>query len=112
MASRLRSLLDAVCSTPAAFGEGAGASGVDIGVGGGGKAALRQTQRAVQSVVPALKAHGAEAGVGAYFVIQVPGVLSFAGQTAVTGSSARIERLIVFSYLCTVLRGVSWRKML
>lgn len=66
MASRLRSLLDAVCAA-AAVGEGS-ASG---GGGGGARATLRQTQKAVQSVVPALKAHGSEAGVGAHFVVQV-----------------------------------------
>ncbi|CAM9175365.1 unnamed protein product [Ectocarpus sp. 12 AP-2014] len=66
MASRLRSLLDAV-SAAAAGGEG-----LSSGEGGGGaRAALRQTQKAVQSVVPALKAHGSEAGVGAHFVVQV-----------------------------------------
>ncbi|CBJ49062.1 conserved unknown protein [Ectocarpus siliculosus] len=67
MASRLRSLLDAVCAA-AAGGEGRSSGG---GGGGGARAALRQTQKAVQSVVPALKAHGSEAGVGAHFVVQV-----------------------------------------
>lgn len=62
MASRLRSLLGAVCEG-ATTGEGS--------VGGGGRAALRQTQKAVQSVVPALRAHGAEVGVGAHLVVQV-----------------------------------------
>ncbi|CAM9439904.1 unnamed protein product [Ectocarpus sp. 6 AP-2014] len=66
MASRLRSLLDAVCAA-AAGGEGLSSGGG----GGGARAALRQTQKAVQSVVPALKAHGSEAGVGAHFVVQV-----------------------------------------
>ncbi|CAM9381439.1 unnamed protein product [Ectocarpus fasciculatus] len=64
MASRLRSLLDAVCAA-AAGGEGLATGG------GGARAALRQTQKAVQSVVPALKTHGSEAGVGAHFVVQV-----------------------------------------
>ena len=59
MASRLRSLLGAVCAS-ATTGEGVG-----------GRAALRQTQKAVQSVVPALRAHGAEVGVGAHLVAQV-----------------------------------------
>lgn len=63
MASRLHSLLGAVC---------AGAT-TEEGVVGGGRAALRQTQKAVQSVVPALKAHGAEVGVGAHLVAQVGG---------------------------------------
>ncbi|CAM9545090.1 unnamed protein product [Scytosiphon promiscuus] len=67
MATRLRSLLDAVCAA-AAGSEGLSGGGV---VGGGARTALRQTQKAVQSVVPALKAHGAEAGVGAHFVVQV-----------------------------------------
>lgn len=67
MATRLRSLLDAVCAA-AARSEGLSGGG---GGGGGARAALRQTQKAVQSVVPALKAHGAEAGVGAHFVVQV-----------------------------------------
>lgn len=65
MASRLRPLLDEVCAAATA-----GDSSSD---GGGGKATLRQTQKAVQSVVPALKAHGAEAGVGAQFVVEVGG---------------------------------------
>lgn len=64
MASRLRTLLDAVCAAAA------GSEGFS-GTSGGDRAALRQTQKAVQSVVPALKAHGAEAGVGAHFVVQV-----------------------------------------
>lgn len=63
MASRLRTLLNAVCAA-AKEDEGGEA-------GGGSRAALRQTQKAVMSVVPALKAHGAEAGVGAHFVVQV-----------------------------------------
>ncbi|CAM9340670.1 unnamed protein product [Ectocarpus sp. 12 AP-2014] len=66
MASRLRSLLDAVCAAAA------GGEGLSSGEGdGGARATLRQTQKAVQSVVPALKAHGSEAGVGAHFVVQV-----------------------------------------
>lgn len=66
MASRLRSLLNAVCAAAA------GGEGLSSGGGGGrARAALRQTQKAVQSVVPALKAHGSEAGVGAHFVVQV-----------------------------------------
>ncbi|CAM9932769.1 unnamed protein product, partial [Ectocarpus sp. 13 AM-2016] len=66
MASRLRSLLDAVCAAAA------GGEGLANGEGGGGaRAALRQTQKAVQSIVPALKAHGSEAGVGAHIVVQV-----------------------------------------
>eukprot|EP00903_Cladosiphon_okamuranus_P012984 g12116.t2 len=66
MASRLRTLLDTVCAA-AAGSEGFSNSGGD----GGARAALRQTQKAVQSVVPALKAHGAGAGVGAHFVVKV-----------------------------------------
>lgn len=72
MASRLRSLLDTVCAA-AAGSEGFSAAGG--GGGGGARVALRQTQKAVQSVVPALKAHGAEAGVGAHFVVEVCGVV-------------------------------------
>lgn len=69
MASRLPTLLNAVCA--AAAGR-EGFSGTSGGAGGGGaRAALRQTQKAVQSIVPALRAHGAEAGVGAHFVVQV-----------------------------------------
>lgn len=64
MASRLRTLLDEVCAAAASTESFSGG-------GGGARAALRQTQKAVQSVVPALKAHGAEAGVGAHFVVQV-----------------------------------------
>lgn len=63
MASRLRILLDAV---GLAATEGSRAAGE-----GGGQAVLRQTQRAVQSIVPALKEHGAESGIGAQFVVQV-----------------------------------------
>eukprot|EP00752_Nemacystus_decipiens_P002133 g2034.t1 len=65
MASRLRTLLDAVCAAAA------GSEGFSGGAGGGGRVALRQTQKAVQSIVPALKAHGAEAGVGGHFVVEV-----------------------------------------
>lgn len=65
MASRLRTLLDTVCASGSEGFSGAG--------GGGARVALRQTQKAVQSVVPALKAHGAEAGVGAHFVVEVRG---------------------------------------
>jgi len=64
MASRLRTLLDEVCAAAASTESFSGG-------GGSARAALRQTQKAVQSVVPALKAHGAEAGVGAHFVVQV-----------------------------------------
>lgn len=68
MASRLRMLLDTVCAAAA------GSEGFSGG-GGGARVALRQTQKAVQSVVPALKAHGAEAGVGAHFVVEVRSML-------------------------------------
>lgn len=33
--------------------------------------ALRQAQRALQSILPALKEHGAEAGIGGQAVVQV-----------------------------------------
>lgn len=66
MASRLRTLLDTVCATAAGSEDFSGG-------GGGARVALRQTQKAVQSVVPALKAHGAEVGVGAQFVVEVRG---------------------------------------
>ena len=59
IASRLHDFLDAV-STAASTSDD-----------GGGKVMLRQTQKAVQSIVPALKEHGAEAGVSAHFVVQV-----------------------------------------
>lgn len=68
MASRLRTLLEAVCFN-ASSAEGM-ASGSVAG-GFGGKVALRQTQKAIQSIVPALRTHGAEAGIGAHFVVQV-----------------------------------------
>lgn len=70
MASRLRTLLDTVCAAAT------GSEGFSSGGGGGARVALRQTQKAVQSVVPALKAHGAEAGVGAHFVVEVCGMLA------------------------------------
>lgn len=62
MASQLRALLDAVCAA-ATSGAGSAASG--------SREALRQTQKAVQSIVPALRANGANAGVGAHVVVQV-----------------------------------------
>lgn len=80
MASRLRTLLDTVCAAAA------GSEGFSGGVGGGARVALRQTQKAVQSVVPALKSHGAEAGVGAQFVAEVCSMLVF----CYSGGSARI----------------------
>lgn len=64
MASRLRVLLDEVCAA-AACREGLSVAGV------GARAVLRQTQKAVQSIVPALRAHGAVAGVNAHFVVEV-----------------------------------------
>lgn len=62
MASRLRALLDAV-GAAATSGAGSAASGCT--------AALHQTQKAVQSIVPALRANGASVGVGAHVVVQV-----------------------------------------
>lgn len=58
MASQLRDVLDAVSNAASTSGSG-------------DRVMMRQTHKAVQSIVPSLKEHGSEAGISAHFVVKV-----------------------------------------